>query len=99
MSELMTPTSPPPKRRYANVQDEIVDRIRRIETRFTKYLEFQGFDTQTARAQWVGGAVRVPSPAISLRDVLAAIPQTHSGVMVPVCVGDELIVTIHTPVK
>lgn len=76
-----------------------MDRVRRIEKRLTRYMEHQGFDTQTAKAQWVEGAVRVPSPAISLQEVLAAIPQSYSGVMVPVCIGDELIATLHTPVK
>lgn len=56
---------------------EVVDRLRRIETRFTKYLIDQGFDTQTARPVWKDGQIEIPTPACSLRDILEAVPADH----------------------
>lgn len=90
------------RRRYATTQDEIVDRVRRIEKRFTKFMEWQGFDTQVARAAWVpgdGGYVLAPSPSVSIQEVLAAIPKDYAGTMVPVKVGEDLLFTVHTPVR
>jgi len=58
--------------------EELRDRTRRVETRLTKYLESQGFDTQTQRPEWRSdGYVNVPSPNISLKDVLSVIPHTY----------------------
>jgi hypothetical protein len=53
---------------------EVVDRTRRIETRLTKYLEAQGFETQAQRPLWKDGTVHVPSPACSIKDILAVVP-------------------------
>lgn len=53
---------------------EVVDRCRRMETRLTKFLETQGFDTKVRRPLWRNGEVIVPSMATSLHDVLATIP-------------------------
>lgn len=89
-----------PKRRYATQLDEIVDRVRRTETRLTKYMEAQGFDTQVARALWVPdpGYVLVPSPAVAIREVISAIPADYAGLTVGVKVGSELLFTVHVPV-
>lgn len=60
--------------------DEVVERTRRIETRLTKFMEQEGFDTQVARAAWLNnGTVTVPSLAISLKEILAIIPEGHEG--------------------
>jgi hypothetical protein len=60
--------------------DEVVERCRRIETRLTKFMEQEGFDTQVARASWLNnGTVNVPSLAISLKEILLAIPDGHEG--------------------
>lgn len=53
---------------------EALDRARRIETRLTRFLEEQGFDTGAQHARWRNGIIEVPSPACSIRDLLAAIP-------------------------
>ncbi len=87
------------KRRYASTDDEIVDRVRRIETRFTKYLEWQGFDTQVARAEWIGDRVSIPSPAVSLQEIIKAIPDDWAGRQVMVFVGADFLVTVQKPFK
>lgn len=57
---------------------EAVDRLRRIETRFTKYLESQGFDTKVRRPVFhkvaEQGVVDIPSPATALKDIITAVP-------------------------
>lgn len=53
---------------------EAVDRSRRIETRLTRYLETIGFETGARKPVWVDGAIEAPSPAISLLDCLAVVP-------------------------
>lgn len=58
---------------------EIVERCRRIETRLTKYLESQGFETQVRRPFWNGQAVVVPAAHCAVSDMLSAIPVEHRG--------------------
>jgi hypothetical protein len=54
---------------------ECVDRCRRVETRVTKFLEEQGFDTGVQRPVWGStGYVDLPSPAVSMKDILATVP-------------------------
>lgn len=57
---------------------EAVDRLRRLETRFTKYLQWRGFDTHTALPRWTvsgeRGILSIPAMSCSLKDCLAAIP-------------------------
>ena len=55
---------------------EIQDRLRRIETRLTKYMQERGFETQ-AQVPIYGGSndrITIPSLDVRLKDVLAAIP-------------------------
>ncbi|MGH6812372.1 MAG: hypothetical protein ACREDM_08520 [Methylocella sp.] len=56
------------------VLKEIADRVRRIETRLTKYLEVRGFDTQTQRPSWHDGVIYIPSSDCSIKDCLSAVP-------------------------
>lgn len=67
---------------------EVRDRLRRIETRLTKYLEQQGFDTQRKLPVWKGSSIEIPSMECAVADILAAIPDpcnvrhiavTHKG--------------------
>lgn len=68
---------------------ETLDRVRRIETRLTKYLEHIGFTTGAQRPAWHDGTIVLPSMDCSLKDTLAAIPHdwdplravyvTHAG--------------------
>lgn len=66
---------------------EIADRCRRMETRLTKFMEAQGFDTRVQRPLFLStGELRVPSLAVSLQDCLAVIPSDWSD-------EDEIFVT------
>ena len=56
---------------------EMRDRIRRLETRMTKWLETQGFDTQIQRPKWTHGVVEIPNQFTSIKDILAAIPASY----------------------
>ena len=58
---------------------EMLDRLRRIETRLTRYMEAQGFDTEVRRPEWLDGFMELPTDATSLRDCLAAIPEAWQG--------------------
>lgn len=59
---------------------ETVDRARRIETRLTRYLSAIGFETGVRKPTFTfvdeTPAVDAPSPAVSLADCVAAIPDT-----------------------
>ncbi len=65
---------------------EIQDRCRRMETRLTRFLEAQGFETGTMKPSWHGGVIKIPSPACSLKDMLAVVPDDWSA-------DDEITVT------
>lgn len=68
---------------------EIADRCRRMETRLTKFLESQGFDTRVQRPVFlVTGEVRIPSMACSIQECLASIPPDWDP-------NREIIVTLH----
>lgn len=53
---------------------EVLDRMRRMETRITKYLESQGFDTGVKRPTWEGGKVSIPSLSCSIKEALSVVP-------------------------
>ena len=53
---------------------EMQDRLRRIETRLTAWMEWSGFDTQRQRAVFNNGVIEIPSLDIRLKDLLDAIP-------------------------
>ena len=99
---LATPRlSPMSSDRYQDMLVEIRDRVKRIETRTTKYFEAQGFDTGVTRAKWLGqdpgwevARVLLPSPATSVKEILAVIPVGHDA-DVDLYVGDELIASIY----
>lgn len=72
------------------ILSELRDRMRRVETRLTKFMEAQGFDTGTKRSRWDRGVVHVPSAQTGLKDILETIPPgwdtsepvivTHEGI-------------------
>lgn len=64
---------------HADQIKEIVDRTRRIETRLTRFMSEQGFDTQTRKPIWQNGSIRVPTMAISIHDLVAVIPDGWPG--------------------
>lgn len=82
-------------RKYETPWDECIDRLRRLETRFTKYLETQGFDTQTRPCVFYGetNTLVIPNINTSLKDMLAAIPiREHEPVSVKL--GGRIVATI-----
>lgn len=66
---------------------EIADRCRRMETRLTKFLEQQGFDTRVKRPEWSKGTVEVPSDSCSIKDILSVVPDNWDR--------DKEIIVIH----
>lgn len=64
---------------------EIADRCRRMETRLTKFLEIQGFDTKTQKPVWKHGVIDIPSMLCGVSDILAVVPSDWNR-------DDELIV-------
>jgi hypothetical protein len=77
---------------------EVLDRLRRIETRVTRFLETQGFDTQVQRPKWdeATHTLYIPSMGVSLRDILLAIPPQRSQLILVKHKGD-LVCTLHVP--
>lgn len=56
-------------------EKEVLDRLRRIETRVTKYLQEQGFDTQSQKCRWdPTGIVHIPSTKVALQEIVEVIP-------------------------
>ena len=56
---------------------ETLDRVRRFETRFTRYLANRKFDTKTEPPVWKDGVVEIPSMECSIASILEAIPESH----------------------
>lgn len=57
------------------MMQEVIDRCRRVETRLTRFLESQGFDTGSRRPSWRNGSVHVPSADCTIRDMLKVVPK------------------------
>jgi len=80
---LMDALHHPPMSRPTPTDDEFkretVDRLRRLETRWTKFMEWSGFDTEVRRPSFSDGRLDIPTDAISLRDCLGAIPPEWSA--------------------
>lgn len=57
------------------VLNELLKRVQRFETRFTRYLRIQGFDQQIARPEWRHDHIDVPTLFTPLSDIFHAIPQ------------------------
>jgi len=55
---------------------EVVDRTRRIETRLTKFMVAQGFETGARKPVWSEGdhSIVVPNASTSLADCIEAFP-------------------------
>lgn len=75
-------------------QQELLDRTRRIETRVTRFLESQGFDTQVQKARWDGGEISIPSMACSVRELVAVVPEDFpKSRLINVYHKDEFVMT------
>lgn len=58
---------------------EIQDRLRRVETRLTKFMEWSGFDSQVRKPRWSSGTIVVPSLGATLKDCLEVVPADWSN--------------------
>lgn len=77
---------------------EVVDRCRRVETRVTKFLELQGFDTKTRKPTWRDSAVHIPSLSCALREVLETVPAGwDSRRAIPILHHGELVAVVTLP--
>ena len=61
---------------------ELADRLRRIETRLSKFMEAQGFDAQTQRPEWSitqdkTAIITIPTDMCSIKDMLSVIPDGY----------------------
>lgn len=87
----------PPRQRGSNM-DEILARLRRIETRQVQHMVASGIDTQSrkptfARSDDGSSRLDVPSPHSSLKEMLDSVPDTWQG-PVDVFIGDQMIASI-----
>lgn len=79
---------------------EVVDRCRRMETRLTKFLEHQGFDTKVRRPTWDNGSVVVPSISTSLSDCINTVPPGWDpAIEIDVICKDSVVLTFFLPEK
>jgi hypothetical protein len=79
-----------------DVGQEIVDRVRRIETRVTKIGNHMGVDVGGGKPVWDMGrcSVVLPSLNCSIREIVDIIPPKFAGHPVNVFVGDDHFTTI-----
>jgi hypothetical protein len=62
-------------RELFDILRELLDRNRRMETRLTKFMMAQGFETGVQKPSFNPlGSVELPSPACAMKDILEAIP-------------------------
>lgn len=76
---------------------EISDRLRRIETRLTKFMTFMGFETMVSKPTWTGENVDVPSPMCSIKEILETVPQGWAETVTVFCRGEFLMDIYVTP--
>jgi hypothetical protein len=75
-------------------QREIVERVRRIETRVTKIGQAMGVDVGGGKPVWFDGKIGAPSPNCSIGDLLRTIPAGHDK-DVDVYVHDDYLFTMY----
>jgi hypothetical protein len=73
---------------------EVSARIRRIETKTTKIANQLGVDTGGEKPVLRGNTLYVPSPKISLEDIVAAIGEHGGSGPVSVCCGEDYLATV-----
>lgn len=74
-------------------------RMRRLETRMTRYLDSVGFDTGVQRARWTAnGTIDVPTPSTSIKEALSLIPAGLEG-GIPVVFDGRCIAFIRRPTQ
>ena len=79
------------------VMQEMRDRMRRMETRLTRWLQMQGLDLEQRSPQIARGRLTIYSPHTSLREISAMLAKDHAGQSVPVVYRGETIVILTVP--
>ena len=90
----------------ADVLTEIQQRLRRVETRLTRYMEAQGFETQVQKPRFESrgtrGVIYVGTPNVTTKELVACVPPDwHADDEIDVINinGNELIFTFYVPEK
>jgi len=73
---------------------EIQDRLRRVETRLTKYMQERGFETQVQKVILDIDTVHIPSLDVRLRDILTIIPTGYAGTKLRILHKDRHIMNV-----
>ena len=95
MDELQHSPMAKPLQSDAEFRRETSDRLRRLETRLTRYMEWAGFDTEVRRPVFTyPDRLDIPTDATSIRDCLAAIPVEQRGQTVTVVHKGDVIATL-----
>lgn len=81
------------RRPDAHGDTEVIQRVRRIETRLTSLLVHMGIDTPAQRPEFRDGTVHVPSPHSTLKEIVDSIPTDWSG-PVAVYVGNQFLANV-----
>ena len=76
---------------------EMRDRLRRMETRMTRWLQMQGLDLEQRPPQIARDRLMVYSPHTSLREISELIARDHMGKTVPIIYRGETILTVTVP--
>lgn len=87
-----------PPRRQGSDRDEILARLRRIETRVVQHMTAVGIDTRSQKPVFTrnpdgSSRIMVPSPHTSLKELLDSVPDTCEG-PVDVFMGDDRVACI-----
>lgn len=80
---------------YETPEDEMVHRLRRIETRLTKFLTAIGHETGALKPERDGNAVHVPGYYTALSDILALIPPEDRPCKLDVYLEHRCIATVY----
>ena len=73
---------------------EILDRVRRTETRVTKVANHFGVESGVQRPTFRGGKVQVTSRKVSLDELMTIVPPDYKGTVVDVMCNGDLLATL-----
>ena len=73
------------------IDSEIKDRVRRIESRVTRMMIHMGVPTGAQPVEFRDDELHVPTPAVSLKSCLEAIPEVRRGGTIRVKCNGEFI--------
>ena len=76
---------------------EMRDRLRRMETRMTRWLQMQGLDLEQRPPQIARDRLMVYSPHTSLREISELLARDYMGKTVPIVYRGETILTVMVP--